>query len=210
MGGNTTIITREGDSVSAQRIPLKNIGRDVFVKSFQKFLLNMNKAFKKEFKYPIWSDESEIMNGGIFNGSTSFIMDSNYDSNEIEKYKPNAGDLDVAVPREYGSDIYRFLEKHEGEEFSDNIRYIGNNAKSADKLGNTLICISKAKFGDIVVFAQLDLELSDFDDSDEIKGYIENGKIYDSNKKFIAFASQVEIIKGLVEGDQVILNPIIK
>lgn len=162
MGGNTTIITKEGDSISAQRIPLKSIGRDVFVKSFQKFLLNLNASFKKEFKYPIWSDESEIMNGGIFNGSTSFIMDSNYNSDEIEKYKPNAGDLDVAVPREYGADIYKFLENHEGTEFSDNIKYVGNNAKSHDKLGNTLICITKAKFGDIVVLAQLDLELSDF------------------------------------------------
>jgi len=160
MGGNTSII-KNGKTISAERIPLKEIGRDKFVKAFQGFLKNLNKEFKKEYKYPIWSKESEIMNAGIFNGSTSFIMSPDYNSDEIVKYKPSAGDLDVAVPREYGKDIYNFLKKHEDEEFYKGIKYIGNNANSEDKLGNTIICITKATFGDITVQAQMDLELSD-------------------------------------------------
>jgi len=161
MGGNTTIKTKDGTSISAERIPLKKIGRDKFIKKFQRFLLKLNSDFKKVYKHPIWENTDEILNGGIFNGSTSFIMDPNYDSNEIIKYKPSAGDLDVMIPREYAKDVYNFLQKNEGKEFIPGIRYIGNNAQSENKLGNTIICIVNAKFGDISVQAQMDLELSD-------------------------------------------------
>jgi hypothetical protein len=166
MGGNTTIQTKSGESVSAERIPLKEIGRKEFVEKFQDFLLNMNKLFHSRYQYYIWSDESEIKNAGIFNGSTSFIMSDNYSDEEIIKYKPTAGDLDVAVPREAGKDIYNFLESIEGTsyaELTDGIKYIGNNANNENKLGNTIICIAKAKFGEITVQAQLDLELSEME-----------------------------------------------
>jgi hypothetical protein len=163
MGGNTTIKTKSGELVSAERIPIKDIGRDNFVKSFQTFLLNINKEFKSVYGYYIWEDKNEIMNGGIFNGSTSFIMSPNFKTSDIEKFKPHAGDLDVAIPREIGQEVFDFLEDREGKEFSPGIKYIGNNANTRDKLGNTLICIAKAQFGDIIVQAQLDLELSDME-----------------------------------------------
>ena len=170
MGGNTTIKTKSGEEVPAERIPLKEIGRSNFVKDFQVFLLNMNKEFKKDFGYPIWVDEKEITNGGIFNGSTSFIMSPDYKDDEILPYKSSAGDLDVAVPRELGKDIFNFLESIEGTkraELASNITYIGNNANTEDKLGNTIICIAKATFGDITVQAQLDLELSDMENGSQ-------------------------------------------
>jgi len=167
MGGNTTIKTKSGKEVSAERIPLKDIGRKEFVKKFQDFLLGMNKSFKNSFGYPIWSNEKEIMNGGVFNGSTSFIMSPDYKDDEVVLHKQSAGDLDVAVPREYGKDIFNFLEGVEGTplaEFAKDVTYIGNYANTEDKLGNTIICIAQAKFGDLVVQAQLDLELSEMTD----------------------------------------------
>ena len=136
MGGNTTIKTKSGELVSAERIPIKDIGRDNFVKSFQTFLLNINKEFKSVYGYYIWEDKNEIMNGGIFNGSTSFIMSPNFKTSDIEKFKPHAGDLDVAIPREIGKEVFDFLEDREGKEFSPGIKYIGNNANTRDKLGN--------------------------------------------------------------------------
>ena len=163
MGGNTTIKNKSGEQISAERIPLKEIGRDKFVKKFQRFLLKLNKEFTLKYNYPIWLNEKEILNGGIFNGSTSFIMNPYYNSDEIVKYKPQAGDLDVAVPREYAKDIYNFLEENEGREFIPGIKYLGNNANSENKLGNTIICLVNAKFnsGDISIQAQMDLELTE-------------------------------------------------
>ncbi len=194
MGGNTTIKTQKGVEVSAERIPLKEIGRDKFVKKFQKFLIKLNSEFKKTYGHPIWEDEKEIMNGGIFNGSTSFIMNPNYKSNDIIKYKPTAGDLDVMVPKEYSKEIFNFLEKNEGKEFIPGIRYIGNNANTENKLGNTIICIVNAKFGDISVQAQMDLELSEFEDGEIVKGYEENGIVFDENKIPISSLDKVTVI----------------
>ncbi len=161
MGGNTTIKTKNKINIAAERVPLKEIGRDKFVKKFQKFLLQFNKEFFKENKFYIWEDEEEIMNGGIFNGSTSFIMNPTYDSNEILKFKPSIGDLDIAVPKEIGKEIYNFLEKHEGSEFIPGIKYVGNNANNENKLGNTIICICEVSFDNIKINVQMDLELSD-------------------------------------------------
>jgi len=165
MGGNTTIKTKNNEIISAEKIPLKEIGRSKFVKKFQDFLIKLNNEFKKEYKYPIWKDENEIKNGGIFNGSTSFIMNPNYNDDEIVKYKPQAGDLDIAVPREYSKDIYNFLEKYENKEFIKDVKYIGNNANNENKLGNTIICIVKVSFDNITIQAQMDLELSEFKNS---------------------------------------------
>ena len=51
-----------------------------------------------------------------------------------------------------------------------------------------------AKFNDIVVQAQLDLELSDFIDGEEQEGYIDSkGNIYDKDKKLITTKDNIEI-----------------
>lgn len=200
MGGNTTIKTRGGKDVSAQRIPLKEIGRKDFVKKFQDFLIAMNKSFKNDYGYLIWEDEKEITNGGIFNGSTSFIMSPDYNDDEVVLHKQTAGDLDVAVPREHAKDIFNFLEGIEGTpkaELTPGIKYIGNNANTEDKLGNTIICIAQAQFGDIVVQAQLDLELSEFQDGKVQKGFADDkGNVFDENGSLLTTIENIEIIKN--------------
>lgn len=199
MGGNTTIKTKGGVNISAERIPLKEIGRDNFVKKFQKFLIKLNKEFYKENKFYIWEDEKEIMNGGIFNGSTSFIMNPNYSSDEIVKYKPSAGDLDIAVPKEIAKDIYNFLEKHEGDEFVPGIRYVGNNANNENALGNTIICIVNAKFGDISVQAQMDLELSDMKSGRQTDwSKLAHSSAFEDAKAGIKGVSSKYFLRGLV------------
>ena len=161
-GGNITIPDIHGVEHDAARIPLEDIGRKTFVESFQKFFLKLNTIFEKEYNYPLWPDTGEITNAGIFNGSTSFIMSADYSDEEVLKYKKTAGDIDVAFPREYGPDLYNLLLKLRGKELVPGLEYIGNNAKTQDKLGNTIICIVKARYGDIEVSAQVDMELSEF------------------------------------------------
>ncbi len=199
MGGNTSITTKGGVNIDAERIPLDQIGRKNFVQKFQKFILNMNKEFKKDYGYYIWEDKKEIMNGGIFNGSTSFIMSPDFSDTEVVKYKKSAGDLDVSFRAEFAKDVYKFLEKVEGTsraEFVKDIIYVGNNRTSVESLGNTIICIAKAKFDGTVVQCQLDLELSEYMDGDEQKGYIDNkGNIYNANKELVSVKDNVLITK---------------
>lgn len=161
MGGNTSVTTKGGVEISPDRVPLDVIGRKAFVKRLQDFIITMNREFKKEYKHYIWEDLAEIKSGKIFNGSTSFIMSPDYSDSEIVKYKKSAGDADVSFPREYGPEVYDFLEKHEGREFVKGAMYMGNNANTRDKLGNTLIAVVKMEFPEAIINVQVDLELSD-------------------------------------------------
>lgn len=161
MGGNTKIMNKGGVEIAPDRVPLTVIGRKPFMDTLQKFVLTLNKEFKKAHGYPIWEDEKEIRNGGIFNGSTSFIMSPDFSDSEIVKYKKTAGDADIAFPREIAKEVYNFLEKNEGRNFTPNTIYLGNNANNENKLGNTIICIVKMEFPEAIINVQVDLELSD-------------------------------------------------
>jgi len=167
MGGNTTVKTRQGKETKAQSIPLKEIGRKTFVKRFTEVLKKINDLYLKDHKQKLWIKEELITKGLIFNGSTSFIMNDEYNDEEIIKYKPVAGDLDVMIPKEAAKNLYSTLEKYELKEIIPGAKYMGTNANSIDKIGNTLICVMlmtfKTKQGELKVPAQIDFELSDFD-----------------------------------------------
>ena len=74
MGGNVTALTHDGIQTRAEKIPVAEIGRSTFMKTIQVFLRTFNELFYKQYKTKIWKNEKEILNGIIFNGSTSFIM----------------------------------------------------------------------------------------------------------------------------------------
>ncbi len=170
MGGNATVKNRSGDETEAQEIPLKDIGRKEFVSRFQEVLKVINKKFEKDHKKKLWVKEELITNAFLFNGSTSFIMSPDYTDEEIVKYKPVAGDLDVMIPRPLAKDLYHTLTPLENKEIVKGCTYMGTNADSDTGIGNTLICVVLMEFdtkaGKIRVPAQIDFELSDFDEDD--------------------------------------------
>ena len=165
-GGNTTVQDRQGNEITAQSIPLKDIGRKTFIKRFNDLLIQVNKLFKKDHGHPLWVSDKLITSAIIYNGSTSFIMDTKYDDVSIVSAKPHAGDLDVVIKREDGPLLYDTLEKYEHKEIVPKATYMGTNAKSKTKIGNTLICVFLLEFetskGTIKVPAQVDFELSEF------------------------------------------------
>ena len=168
-GGNTSVFTQDGTITKADTIPLKEIGRRTFINRFNEVLFWINNQFQKDHNKKLWVDDRLITNAIIFNGSTSFVMSPNYTDEEIIKYKERMGDADVMIPREYGPMIYDTLSKFEKKEVIPGSIYMGNNASSKNKLGNTLICVILMTFntkkGPIRVPVQLDLELSDFTDN---------------------------------------------
>lgn len=165
-GGNTTVQDRQGNEITAQSIPLKEIGRKNFVNKFNELLIKVNKLFKKDHGHPLWVSDNLVKSAIIYNGSTSFIMDTKYDDVSIVSAKPHAGDLDVVIKREDGPLLYDTLEKYEHKEIVKDATYMGTNARSKSKIGNTLITVFLLKFetkkGTIEVPAQVDFELSEF------------------------------------------------
>jgi len=165
-GGNTTVQDRQGNEITAQSIPLKDIGRGTFISKFNELLLKINQLFKKDHGHPLWISDSLVKDAIIYNGSTSFIMNTKYDDVSIVSAKPHAGDLDVVIKREDGPLLYDTLEKYEHKEIVKDAVYMGTNARSKSKIGNTLITVFLLKFktskGTIQVPAQVDFELSEF------------------------------------------------
>ena len=187
-GGNTTVFDQEGNSIKAKSIPLKDIGRKNFIEKFGKLLKEINKIFKKENGHPLWVSDKLIEDAIIFNGSTSFIMNQSYDDVSVVSAKPHAGDLDVVIKREDGPLLYSTLKKYEHKEIIPECEYMGTNARSKDKIGNTLICVFLITFdtpkGKIQVPAQVDFELSEFEEGEWLEGYVDSkGNIYDANKR---------------------------
>ena len=168
-GGNTPVKNIKGNTINPERIPLDIIGRSTFVKTFQKFFLKFNAMFEKEYGNKLWADEKEIMNAGIFNGSTSFIMADEVPDDELLKYKKSAGDIDVAFPKEYAEELFSLLSANKDKEIIPGVKYIGNNKeKEGDGnkgFGNTIIAVFQATFKDISVYCQVDFELSDFENN---------------------------------------------
>jgi hypothetical protein len=162
MGGNATFIHSDGTQTSAEKIDMVQTGRKEFTSKFIVLFKELNKQFFKKNKIKLWQDESKLVSGEMFNGSTSFIFDDKISDEELLKYKKSSGDLDVIVPEHLKQELFSFLEPLQGKEIVKDITFVGiTNAKT---FGETIICIFSATFGDYKVMAQVDFELLPVDE----------------------------------------------
>ena len=165
MGGNVTALNkRSGVSVEAQKIDIKSIGRKQFMNKFIELFKFMNKEFKKKNKKPIWVDERHLANGFIFNGSTSYIMDPGYTDEEIIKYKPSAGDLDIIVPEHLKTELWEYLDSIEGKEVIPGVTYAGSNRPTISSISDQINSVFIVEFSNGVrAHAQVDFEFLEFE-----------------------------------------------
>jgi len=165
MGGNVTAKNwTTGEETRAEKIQVKDIGRQEFIKTFVEIFKKMNKDFKAKYKKPIWVNEDILTSGFAFNGSTSFIMDPTLSDEEVMKYKPSAGDLDITVPEEIGTELWEFLNKLEGKEILPGARYMGSNRGNKDAIGDQINAVIMVDFKNGQrAYAQVDFELLPFE-----------------------------------------------
>lgn len=163
MGGNVTgIIKKTGKETQANKIPIKEIGRSNFVKKFNAVFKLLNKKHAKKFGEPIWPNEKILDSGFVFNGSTSFIMDTTIKDSEITKIKPTAGDIDIAVPEGKKESIFHLLDSLEDTEIMSGVWYMGSNKSTVSAIGEQINCVFVVEFGDISIQAQVDFEFLPF------------------------------------------------
>jgi len=166
MGGNVTSrIKKTGEETRAEKIPLKDIGRKEFINKFVEIFKVLNKNFKKKNNRPIWVDEKLLSNGFVFNGSTSFIMDPSLSDEEVVKYKPSAGDLDIALPENLKIDVWHFLDNLEGKEIIPGVKYMGSNKMSPSAIGDQINTVFIVDFGNVRAKCQVDFEFLPFEEN---------------------------------------------
>lgn len=165
MGGNVTAVNKyTGEKTDAVKIPVKEIGRKEFIDTFVKIFKQMNADFYKKYKKKIWVDESHLVTGFIFNGSTSFIMDPTLSDEEVMKYKPSAGDIDITVPEELKEDLWKYLDSIEGKDIIKGATYMGSNRPTLSSVTDQINSVIMVDFSNGTrAYAQVDFELLPFE-----------------------------------------------
>ena len=163
MGGNTTVFnTITKKEYKAEKVELNSVNLLDFRKDFIKLFKLINERFKKEYNRNLWKS-SDIESSIIFNGSSSFILNKEYDPEEILKYKTHMGDVDVTIPDYEGKNLFLLLRKYENKRF-ENFTYKGTYRQNENALGDQILTIfryylDKSKYINI----QIDFELTEFD-----------------------------------------------
>ena len=163
MGGNVTAITKSGKETRAEKVQLKEIGRANFIKKVEQTLKVLNNGFYKKFGRKIWEDESQIDDAYVFNGSTSFVMNTSYSDDEILPYKSSVGDVDLTVPEEDKEDLWIYLDSIEDTEIMHGVYYMGSNKPTIQSIGSQINAVFALNFADKVVNVQFDFEFIPFE-----------------------------------------------
>lgn len=163
MGGNVTAITKSGKETRAEKVQLKEIGRANFIKKVEQTLKVLNKGFYKKFGRKIWEDESQIDDAYVFNGSTSFVMNTDYSDDDILPYKSSIGDVDLNVPEDIKENLWVYLDSIEDTEIMHGVFYMGSNKPKIQSIGSQINAVFALKFADKVVNVQFDFEFLPFE-----------------------------------------------
>lgn len=170
MGGNAIATNHlTGETFFAEKIPLQAITRECFVFAITDFIEGLNDLFSRTGK-ELWGAKL-IAAGGMYNGSTSFIMNPNFNDAEVEAAKPYVGDIDVVVPKELKQDLYLFLRDREGTDILPGVRYLGCNKPELKPGTSQINCVFQILFkvdgiGELKVNCQVDFEFADFVDGE--------------------------------------------
>lgn len=162
MGGNTTVINQvNGKEYSGQKIDLNTVSLPVFRSEFLKLFKTLNELFYKEYKRYLWKD-SDLNNSMVFNGSSSFVMNSKYSEDEILKHKPLVGDIDITIPDYELKPMFLLLRKYENERFGK-FTYKGTYRRNENAIGDQILTIFRFYLNkDVAINCQIDFEGVDF------------------------------------------------
>lgn len=103
--------------LTPDEINLNKIDRDYLVKKIYSFLKKLNNLFKKEYHH----DLLPTIDSSLFSGSTTHLLDKTIPLEDLLKYKPIFGDLDLKYPEKYIQELLDVLNKYTGKPLGDGI-----------------------------------------------------------------------------------------
>ena len=166
MGGNVIAINkRSGEETPAEHIDLRIIKRSDFKNKSVELFTHINSEFLREYGFLLWADESILLDGSAFNGSTSYIMNQDISDEEVVKYKQLVGDIDLMVPVQYKEELWNLLNSYEGEQILPGIAYVGSNKLTIQSIGSQINSVFVVDFGKEIVPIQVDWEFVEFENN---------------------------------------------
>ena len=186
-GGNVIVTDKNGKLIPAERIPVKAIGRNRFIKDVKELIKTFNKLFEKKYKEPLWPNINQLLKGGIlFNGSASFLLDEDIPDDKVLPYKESAGDIDLIVPKDKKEKLWEFLNLLIGKKINDKWTFINHNKENFNKIIDQINALFKyCPKKDLCVFSQIDFELLPFVAKD-----LKTGQTTDNSDEVILVPSE--------------------
>lgn len=162
-GGNTSVVNQvNGKTYNGEKIDLNTVRLPVFRSEFLKLFNTLNDLFYKEYKRYLWKKE-DLNNAIVFNGSSSFIMNSQYPEDEILKHKPLVGDIDITIPDYELKPMFLLLRKYENKRFGK-FTYKGTYRQNENAIGDQILTIFRFYLNNsVAINCQIDFEGVDFE-----------------------------------------------
>lgn len=161
-GGNTSVVNQvNGKTYNGEKIDLNTVKLPVFRAEFLKLFNTLNDLFYKEYNRKLWKPE-DLNNAVVFNGSSSFVMNSQYAENDILKHKPLVGDIDVTIPDYELKPMFLLLRKYENKRFGK-FTYKGTYRQNENAIGDQILTIFRFYLDEnTAINCQIDFEGVDF------------------------------------------------
>lgn len=165
MGGNTRAIDRETGEVLAyaDKIDLQRVSRRRFRTALRVALVKVSDAHALRTGSPLWDEDNReqlLSEGYAFNGSSEHLMGDLVSDNDLIKYKPVFGDIDVTIPHEHLGSLFELLGEYENKEISGRIAYVGQN--KLDQHGHQINALFRYSDDGIAFNFQVDFEGTDY------------------------------------------------
>ena len=152
-GGNLSVGDKQADTID-----LKVHNRAYIVPVLNKLLHNINNAFVKSFKQPVWN-ANLLSNRKFLSGSSLHFFNTDISDDEFTRLKPKVGDIDTQVNVKLRDNVKSFLDQYKGKRIGD-ATFLGY------EVGNEQFS-ALWELQDPPVKVQIDFEFVEYGDKDE-------------------------------------------
>ena len=201
MGGNVVVKDVNGVDVAAVKVDLRTVGRSNVIKLAQNLFSSLNTLHEAKYSVPLWKSDRVLKDALVFNGSSSFILSEKFSDQEILKFKPTMGDIDIAIPSERAETLFELLSKLQGRQVTRNVEFVGMNRTSSSSLGTQINCIFR--FLDPVEYlVQVDFEFLPFEEDGNPTEWarFSHSSSFDDAKDGVKAVHHKYLIRALVGG----------
>jgi len=161
MGGNSRIIDRQTGDIKgyAEKVDLTMFNRTELTRRMLGLFSYINVEFFKNYGVFIWKFE-DLTEALVFTGSSKHLFNSEITDQDFIKHKPIIGDIDIAFPKDYYTDLAELLQSLEGETLVEGITYLGQDRNN---FNTTFLSVFEYKSGKDKVNIQIDFESNEWD-----------------------------------------------
>lgn len=163
MGGNVNILGPGGKSYKVGKPDFRLLDRSKFKTAFVDAFKKLDSLHAAKFGTPIWpkkTRDSLLASGQAFNGSSEHLFGSGLSDEELTRYKPTFGDVDLTVPEERRESLFQLLDSMPGKKLNPSVSYVDKKPGIGGEQINCLFAYSEGL--ERPIYVQVDFEFVEY------------------------------------------------